>query len=145
MIGSPIGWKKSFAAHWQLKKDGFVTIAIQNQAGDLFHGLGDAVSAKPGEWTYPKDHFKRWCMLVTVYNSAVKQVLCYFNGDKAAAISLNQSSSVKFGHAMIGGWNPEEETENLIRTLNGRMDELMIFQSALTAEEIKQIYESGKP
>jgi hypothetical protein len=53
---------------------------------------------------------------------------------------------VKFGPAMIGNWNQQTEvTQDIIRTLDGRIDELMIFQSALTAEEIKRIYETGKP
>jgi hypothetical protein len=60
---------------------------------------------------------------------------------------MTQLPRVKFGPATIGDWNPAEETAtgDLKRTLVGRMDELMIFQRALTAEEIKQIYESGKP
>jgi hypothetical protein len=59
----------------------------------------------------------------------------------------SQIPAIEIGAATIAGWleHGTDPSKELIRNLLGQMDELMIFQKALTTEEIIQIYESGKP
>jgi len=139
------GWRIPFAVHWYVKQDGLLCFAIQNQAADLFTGLGDVPNAEPGGWLYPKDQLNRWCMVVTTYNASAKQILHYFNGKLVETKSLEQSIPVKFGPSMIGTWNPMGIQGDTESTLDGRMDELMFFESVLSPEEIQKMYEDGKP
>jgi hypothetical protein len=145
------GWKKPFATHWSLRPDGAIRVGIQNEAGNLpGRGIGDGEGnlepLKIQAWKPFSDQLGHWCILVTVYDSAAKNITCYFNGQAVETESMIKLPRVKFGPAMIGNWNQQTEvTQDIIRTLDGRIDELMIFQSALTAEEIKRIYETGKP
>lgn len=51
---------------------------------------------------------------------------------------------MRMGQADLGNWSDPIWT-NAIRTLNGRIDEFAIYQAALSAAEIQQIYQQGKP
>ena len=74
------------------------------------------------------------------------QCTLYVNGEFFETLKSTQIPSIQIGSAMIGGWNPGNSKDLVhIRNFSGRIDEMMIFQNVLTAEEIKQIYESGKP
>ncbi len=50
--------------------------------------------------------------------------------------------------ASIGNYSDPpstEVTDRLIRNLNGRIDEFIIFDHALDDQEVRSIYEVGKP
>lgn len=51
---------------------------------------------------------------------------------------------MRIGQADLGNWSDPIWTD-AIRTLNGRIDEFAIYKAALSAEEIQQIYQQGKP
>ena len=96
--------------------------------------------------TLHADCLDRWCMVAGVIETAKKQKTLYVNGEYFETFNAKSMPAIEIGLAMIGGWikdlaNPDANTGNF----SGRIDEMMIFQTALTAEEIKQIYESGKP
>ena len=59
----------------------------------------------------------------------------------------SQLPVIEIGSATIAGWldSGEDPSPNKVRNLNCRMDELMIFDSALSPEEIQAIYKTGKP
>ncbi len=71
-----------------------------------------------------------WTHVAFVYNGSVS---IYINGDfdAASSIAFSTSSSVpKIGFAAFPGY----------KTFNGTMDEFMIFNRSLTAQEIKDVY-----
>ena len=87
-------------------------------------------------------------MVSGVIDTGKNQISLYVNGEFFDLFEPKQMPVIQIGSATIGGWdNQGKGDSNLNRThnLSGRIDELMIFQKALTAEEIKQIYEAGKP
>ena len=51
---------------------------------------------------------------------------------------------LKLGPTMIGAWEPLNIPCARDRRIEGRMDELMIFRSALSPDEIQKIYEGTK-
>jgi hypothetical protein len=53
---------------------------------------------------------------------------------------------LRIGNGEIGNWSqPFRKDPNFaIRNLNGRMDELAIFQSALTSSQIKQLSQHSR-
>ena len=55
--------------------------------------------------------------------------------------------TVRIGAASIGNWSEpmREDPHFAVRNLNGAIDEFAIFSGALSAEEIRELYEIGKP
>jgi hypothetical protein len=143
-------WKTPYATHWFMRTDGCLRIAMQNKEGDLPDlGIGDGKAIlqeqKTPEWTSVNEHFGQWCMLATVYDPLSQTITSYVNGRAVHTISLTQCPRVKFGQALIGAWYPYDDKKVQACMLDGRMDELMIFERALSSEEIQKIYEAGKP
>ena len=51
---------------------------------------------------------------------------------------------LRIGRADLGNWTDPIWAKD-IRSLNGRIDEFAIYSTALTPDEILQIYEEGRP
>jgi hypothetical protein len=100
--------------------------------------------AKP--WQMTPELFNRWCFLATVCDASTVRMIGYFNGQLVETNSFEKFGAFKIGWASIGTWNiPNNDAPDNDFTLDGRMDELMIFDTALSAEEMQKIYEAGKP
>jgi hypothetical protein len=130
-------WLRSKELRWMVLDGGQVDLVV---FGQKLH----PESTKP----IPADSLNRWCMITGVIDIATNKILLYLNGEYLDTLEPEFIPAIQIGWATIGGWNNQGKGDsNLNRThnLSGRIDELMIFQKALTAEEIKQIYEAGKP
>jgi hypothetical protein len=124
------------ATHWQLSDKGELILGINT--GRLENHFSPPVIS-------PAD-LGRWVHLATVYDAAAKQVLHYLDGKRVSATPILQTVPLEIRNAELGNWNSgRPEKGNNIRSLNGRMDEMVIVSRALTAEEIAEAYEKGKP
>jgi hypothetical protein len=131
------GWLHKQELHWQFKKSGQMQLCI---FGQIYPG--DSTQA------VPIDFLKRWCMVAGVVDTAANSASLYLNGEFFEEIKSMQTPLVQIGSATIGGWDNQgrgDSSSGKTCNLSGRIDELMIFQKALTADDIKQIYEAGKP
>jgi hypothetical protein len=127
-------WGRLKELHWQIHKKGEFAMAV----------LGQKWGSQT-ERTFPRDCINKWCMVAGVIKPP-RETIFYFNGEPFETLLCESMPAVNIGSATIGGWNTTGAfDEDVDRPLSGRMDELMIFKTALTPEEIKQIYESGKP
>jgi hypothetical protein len=134
-------WYELQKLHFQLQGSGQIIMYVYGQSNKRENGQDDYCSIK----AIPADCLNRWCMIAGVIDAA-KQTSLYLNGEYFEALKSEQIPAVQIGSAMIGNWDKKNSIDpDIVRNLSGRMDELMIFQSALSAEEIKRIYESGKP
>ena len=54
---------------------------------------------------------------------------------------------IRIGAASIGNWSEPERNDPhfAVRNLNGSIDEFILFNAALSAAEIDQLYQAGKP
>jgi hypothetical protein len=130
-------WLRSKELHWVILDGGQVDLIV----------FGQIVHREPTK-SIPADSLNRWCMITGVIDTATNKIFLYLNGEYLDTFEPEFIPAIQIGSATIGGWNNQGKGDsNLNRThnLSGRMDELMIFQKALTADEIKQIYEAGKP
>jgi hypothetical protein len=50
---------------------------------------------------------------------------------------------LRLGAAEIGNWVPEDFLDNRVRSLNGRIDEFLIFDRPLSRGEIRELYSAG--
>jgi hypothetical protein len=127
--------------HLQILDSGQINMNVHGQLSKLVNGQEVQSSTK----TIPTDILNGWCMIAGVIDTP-DQCTLYVNGEFFETLETSQIPSIKIGPAMIGNWNRGNNPNiDYIRNFSGRIDELMIFQSVLTPEQIKHIYESGKP
>ena len=129
------GWEPH-ELHWELDGKGILIFALKNGARcDSPVVLGEN---QLGLWTH----------LATVYAPARRSLAHYVNGREVKRIRIPATGRVLIGSANLGNYTdppPDVRSDRVIRNLNGRIDEFVIFDQALDAEEIQAIYDVGKP
>ena len=138
---------EQFEPHWQIMNDGRMFFSVK--ALDEKGKSDKHIAYSPPIWTPEKSG--QWMHLATVYDGKAYTVTHYVNGK---AVSIDQikeglrAEVVKIGAASIGNWSQpryKNTPEFAVRNLNGTMDELILFSAPLSAGEISELYESGKP
>jgi hypothetical protein len=157
-------WSRPGQLHWEINSDKHIDVAEF-----MFNELKNTVIFQSKE-AVPDNFIHQWCMISLVIDRMNKRGLMYVNdkcilsrtydtdmtvveSDGVGYRQLrerpfnSQIPVIEIGSATIGGWleSGKDPSPNKVRSLNCRMDELMIFGSALSAEEIQKIYEAGKP
>lgn len=132
------GWDRTGALHWQIHKDGFVELAVWHD------GKTDTYNSRASFVIEPSD-FGRWLQLAVIYNGETGTVTHFRDGEVKGTVKVEKVVPVAIGKAEIGNWTPPAHDARQIRNFNGRIDELVIFNEAMSTDEISAIYESGKP
>lgn len=115
--------------HWQI-----------SDRGEMILGIGAAL---PGINTYsppvirPAD-LGRWLQVAVTIDRRSGEVIHYLDGEEVAREIKREIPPLRFGNAEIGNWQ-SQASSHPIRSFNGRIDEFMIFQRALSAAEIEQL------
>ena len=123
--------------HWQITDDGRLLLGISHQDNK---GQDYESSRVLG----PAD-LGRWVHLATAYDARKGRVIHYLDGKEVAQLTLKHSIPLRIGDADIGNWTVHDNKEHRPRSLNGRIDEFAIFGRVLDPEEVRRIYEVGKP
>ena len=134
--------------HWQIMNDGRIFFSVKKR--DAGKGLSDKhIYYSPTVWTPAMSG--QWMMIATVHDLDANAVTHYINGEPVSTEAIpakDRVESVSIGAASLGNWSEPEYRkgpEFAVRNLNGSMDEFMLFKAALSAADILQIYENGKP
>jgi hypothetical protein len=137
------------APHWQIYEDGRLMFSIS------YPDPADPsnVKKKRNQIYYSpvvlnRSETGRWHHLAVTYDSQSGDAVQYLDGK---LISQERSPfhqpgrKIVYGNCELGNWGlPTEGHKFPIRNFNGRMDEFAIFKAALSANEIKAIYEAGR-
>ena len=125
--------------HWQLRGDGRLLLGIRERTGKSV--------AYDSEPFLNISHLGRWMHLATVHDHDSGQVTHFANGEVLARLQIQKSTApLTLGDTEIGNWGtPPTYSPQKIRNLNGRIDELVLFGDALSDNEVRELYESGKP
>jgi hypothetical protein len=91
------------------------------------------------------DDFGRWLHLAVVYDTVAGQVAFYVDGRLVNAKPAAVDTALVLGPCQIGNWAAWKDDAFPVRNFQGRIDELMIFRRALSAAEVKAMFEEGKP
>lgn len=132
------GWDRPGALHWQIHRDGFVELAV-------WHGETYGTNNSRAPFTMDPSDFGRWTQLAVVYDGETGMVSHFRDGDLLGKVELPAVVPLAIGKAEIGNWSPPRQDSRQIRHFNGRMDELLIFDVALTPAEIGAVYENWNP
>lgn len=138
--------------HWQIRDDGSLMLSVMvddtkpnpgapNDAG--FH----RVYYSPPIWDMTMGG--QWLHLASVFDPEGRTVRHYANGKPVSSQVIEDRffiDSLRIGNAEIGNWGQpfREESWFAIRNLNGRMDEIAIFDAALADEEIADLFEKSR-
>ncbi|MDB4614353.1 FecR domain-containing protein [bacterium] len=92
----------------------------------------------------------KWLHLATVFDPSAKRVTHYLNGQTLSEDTIPDHQlidTIRIGTASIGNWAAPTKPDDVfaIRNLNGRFDEFAIFSAALSSDEVREMYENGKP
>ncbi len=135
--------------HWQIMDDGRLFFSVKRREADREKKLWDKhiVYSKPF-WTPAMSG--KWTHIATSYDVSTYTVTHYINGKlfhREVLPENMQVDRVKIGPASIGNWSEptRDEAKFSVRNLNGSMDEFAIFSEALSATEIAELYQKGKP
>lgn len=135
------GWNVPGEIHWELRGDGSIMFALRDGSppGNMLFGTPAVLgSSRLGLWTH----------LATVFDPRNERMTTFVNGKAVANREVRSDRRANIGWANIGNWSnppPTDPAELLVRNLNGRIDEFIIFNHALDNDEIRSIYEAGNP
>ncbi len=136
--------------HWQIMEDGRLFFSVKKRDQfDVSKGESDKhIYYSPAFWDSSLSG--QWLMIATVYDVDARSVTHYLNGQQLSLESIPEEylvQAVRIGNASICNWGlPErDEPRFAVRNLNGSLDEFALFKAALSAEEIRKLYDDGKP
>jgi Concanavalin A-like lectin/glucanases superfamily len=126
--------------HLEIKSDAHLAMYVQKNP---------AAEPIESDEPIPDDCLHRWCMIAAVIDRTGQ--VCSMYVDDMCILDqkrMSQISPIIIGPATIAGWldkgnDPDDAMP--IRNLACCMDSFLIFNSALTQDEIRRIFESGKP
>ncbi len=137
--------------HWQIREDGKLMLSVMvDQDRNLpyhpesrFHH----VYFSPKIWDLSMSG--QWMHLTSVFDPEAGEVSHFINGGEVSREEIQPEFEIRtfhIGNAEIGNWGqPLRKDPNFtIRNLNGRMDELAIFKSALSTERISRLYQQSR-
>ncbi|PQO29024.1 LamG-like jellyroll fold domain-containing protein [Blastopirellula marina] len=134
--------------HWQILESGQLYFSVRPVPRAVNAGPKDFKALSPKFWNPTLQG--KWIHLAVAFDWDSRTIVHYLNGSELSRHLVpaeQMPPAVQIGAASIGNWelptNPDAKFA--VRNLNGRIDEFMIFSSALSSDEIRDIYENGKP
>ena len=137
--------------HWQILDDGRLFFSVKKNEPEAGTKQKDKhIYYSPRIWTPAQSG--QWFQIVTTYDTEARQVCHYVNGKVVSRAPITDEwlvENVRIGAASIGNWSEprykRDDPSFAIRNLNGAIDEFAIFGAALNEEEVRDLYEIGKP
>ncbi len=117
--------------HWQFIDQGDLRLGYRGESrGFNYDGPGFVDLTQLG----------RWFHLTSTLHLKQGTIQHYLDGDLIAVEKIrNPDTAFCFGDASIANWVPHDHGVDQIRTFNGRIAELILFQSALDAKEVERL------
>ena len=127
------GWERG-DLHFQIKRTGLAWANVNGKKRSPRVFAGDPI--KPGRWHH----------MVSVISRTDNFIRTYVDGELVWEQHSQLRSPIVPGACSLGNWiGIPDKYQPTRRTFKGRMDEVAIWNRALTQEEIKAHYEAGRP
>jgi len=120
-------WEKSWHVYISSNNPGQICMRFCRADQSTVASLASSTRANENEWVH----------VIVTYNGA--QAKLYFNGEEEDTKAATENVTHSGQDLWIG------KVYGRTYQLNGRIDEVAIYQKALTATEVKEHYRGGKP
>ena len=119
--------------HWEVQADGCTEFGL----------IGSGSSSRP---VFDGSRLCRWTHLALTYDHAAKELRLYADGGLVDKKAFPHHAGICIGPARIGHWDGSVSSpEAAPRNLHGRIDELAVFGRPLSENEVRRMYDEGKP
>ncbi|MDB6154736.1 MAG: hypothetical protein JWL90_3189 [Chthoniobacteraceae bacterium] len=137
--------------NWYLDSDGALGFGVRVNSGESSGWSGSHSQSVIG-----RDALDSWVLLATVFDGQTGKVTHYFNGQAAGSGPIQSDAPLRLDTFEIGNWavradDPKwamagaTEPRDSVRNFQGRMDEFILLSIPLEADDIRQIYQNGRP
>ncbi|MFM1944396.1 MAG: hypothetical protein RI897_3378 [Verrucomicrobiota bacterium] len=127
--------------HWLIRHDGVLGVTVFGDGRGRYQIM-------PSPAAVTVQQLGSWQHLAVVLDGRAGRVVQYLNGSPISRHDLQFDLPFRIGAAELGNWNAHSGPDPgpaLIRNLSGALDEFALFRRALSDEEIRELYERGKP
>ena len=133
--------------HWHVSREGEMMLGVGGSGGQDQSGRSGVPNHNYNTPTHQisSEDLGRWVYLATVYDGPAGVVTHYLDGRPVSHEKILGQQTLRLGPTAIGNWSEYTGPANQARTLNGLLDEFVIFSRPLGADEIRAMYEAGKP
>lgn len=148
------GWYRTGSFHWQIMGNGIGELAVWPFEPPANFTPNYNNPNKPNFLNPNYDSSQpltvydlgRWIHLAVAYDSKAGVVTHFLDGVMVDRVPLRANVPIEIQSAQIGNWDPMQLLSSKpIRNFNGRIDEMIIFHTAVSADEVRQVFEMGKP
>jgi len=128
--------------HWQIAATGQLRLGLRVAAPD---GALKATGYASPELFQPR-RIGVWTFVATTYDNRAGKVRHFLNGREMSTESLVGRQTLRIGKADIGNWGlPIANGSWPVRNFVGRIDEMTLWNVALTESELLEIYQNTRP
>jgi Concanavalin A-like lectin/glucanases superfamily len=129
------------AVHWQFCR-GQIRAGVASSIPDAKGRIGLEYDGDTGDL---RDVLGRWHQVAVTIDMSRRQVVHYLDGRPVKRVPTVRPQRLVLGSAEIGNWGlPDKSGHQPIRNFRGRIDEFMVFNQALSDQEIAGLYEKGR-
>ena len=134
---------------WQISGSGSMEFSVRSTDGS--RKVFSSARRLRSNW------FGRWIHLAAVYDKSRMKVDLYLNGKWINSDPIVQAVPLALDTVELGNWEPaqgnlsrgerrqRQRPSVAFREVQGRMDEFALWSRPLSADEIRKLYETGKP
>jgi hypothetical protein len=133
---------KTGETHWQIRRDGSLELSVRIDGGKT---AWEHLISPP---VITQEHFGKWIQVAAVCDGRTGLMSLYFNGRTVATKFVTQKRVLTLGTLELGNWSPSAkkmDASYAVRDFHGRMDEFALLSRPLSAQEIRHLYELGRP
>ena len=122
------------------------SFVLYNSSGDVkvLVGRGAGAAFYQGTWTPSKALLNNWNHICIVIDTTAQTAQPYFNGvSMGSPLNIGTSNISGISTGMnISGYSTNGQYPPTLRIMNGKIDEVAVFNTALSASKIQEIYDA---
>jgi hypothetical protein len=123
--------------HWQFTESGQLLLGVKAEPDQSHDYLSPEVLRLSDTG--------RWVHVACVYDRSAGEVRHFVDGRRVSAEAIRRHVPLRFGPSELGNWAAEDFIDHRIRSLNGSLDEFVVWGKPLDDAAIAAMYRVGAP
>ena len=132
--------------HLASSRKGAVSWGFDGRGRMLLRTRGEAGSTEyVSPVVFRSNQFGQWVHLATTFDSRQGKVTHYLDGRPFSREAMQDKTGLTLDGGELGNANTEDKVVSDGQSIRGAIDEFLVFRDALGAEEVRELYEIGRP